>query len=229
MDATLPLLVVFMAGLLAQSRPVALAAGFLLLLHLTGFDHLSALIARWGLPGGAALAAASALASLVSGAVPLSLTPVLTPAGLAVFAAGLLATCLAQRGLLFLRLRPELVLALTLGFLGALLWQAPQWPLTTPARPAVIFPGASNEARVAGGMALLRFVSGALEVGAAFLMLRAGRVDTALQVNAALGFVGPGVNLLVCILGVAFVATRFSWWKTGLVGLGAVLIWFGTR
>ncbi|HHW14728.1 MAG TPA: DUF2619 domain-containing protein [Firmicutes bacterium] len=229
MDATLPLLVVFMAGLLAQSRPVALAAGALLLLHLTGFDHLSALVGRWGLPGGAALLAASVLAPLATGSVSFSLAPLATPGGLAVFAAGLLVTCLAQRGLLFLRLRPEFVLALTLGFLGALLWQAPQWPLGGSARTTAVFPGVLNESRAVSGMALLRFVSGALEVGAAFLMLRAGRVASALQLNAALGFVGPAVNLLVCALGVVFVATRFPWWKTGLVGLGAVLIWFGTR
>ncbi|MDI6870870.1 MAG: DUF2619 domain-containing protein [Bacillota bacterium] len=232
MGAALPLLLVLLAGLLAQSRPVAVAAGTLLLLHLTGFTEFSALLGRWGLPAGWALLAAAALAPLATGPASFSLSPLLSPLGLAAFAAGLLGTCLAQRGLLFLRAHPDLILAVALGFLGALLSTAPPWPsAAVPGKAALAAQvgQAVVEARVVGGMALLRAVSGLLEVGAAFLMLRAGKVGPALQLNATLGLIGPAVNLLVCALGLIFVAVRFSLWRTGLVALGVVLVWLGTR
>lgn len=226
-----PLLLIFLLGLLAQSRPVALAAGTLLLFQLTGFTQLAAHLGRWGLSAGWALLVAATLAPLASGSTPSSLSPLLSPPGLGAFAAGLLGAGLAQRGLLFLRVHPDLVLAVALGFLGALLWQAPSWPSAVSLKAAVpVRAGpAVAEARVVGGMALLRFVSGLIEVGAALLMLRAGRVGPSMQINAALGLLGPAVNLLVCALGLVFVAVRFSFWRTGLVALGVVLIWLGTR
>ncbi|MGE5553128.1 MAG: DUF2619 domain-containing protein [Betaproteobacteria bacterium] len=229
MGESLPLLLVLLLGLLAQSRPVAVAAGTLLLFQLTGFTQLSALIGQWGLPAGWALLVAAVLAPLATRSTPLSLSPLLSPPGLGAFAAGLLGTYLVQRGLFFLRIHPDLVLAVTLGFLGALLWQAPPWPAVS-GRVAAVWSGAAlNEARVAGGMALLRVLSGLIEVGAAVLMFRAGKVGAAMQINATLGLVGPAVNLLVCALGLVFVAVRFSLWRTGLVALGVLLIWLGTR
>jgi uncharacterized membrane protein (DUF441 family) len=226
-----PLLLIFLLGLLARSRPVALAAGTLLLLQLTGFTHFVALLGRWGLSAGGALLAAAALAPLASGTAPSSLSPLLSLPGLGAFTAGLLGAGLAQRGLLLLRAHPDLVLAAALGLLGALLWQAPAWPTAPSLKAALAVPAglALTEARVVSGMALLRFASGLLEVGAALLMLRAGRVGLSLQLNAALGLLGPAVNLLICALGLVFVAVRFSFWRTGLVALGAVLIWLGTR
>lgn len=231
MVSTLSLLFVLLAGLLAQSRPVALAAGVLLLFQLTGFGGLTNLLGRWGTPVGWAFLAAAALTPFAADTAPVSWARLLSPLGFGVFAAGLAATLLAQRGLLLLRLRPDLILALTLGLLAALLWQAPAWPAALSGRLAVAWPTGAGlgEGRVVGGMALLRAVSGLLEVGAAFLMLRAGRVGPALQLNATLGLIGPAVNLLVCALGLVFVAVRFSLWRTALVALGVALVWLGTR
>jgi uncharacterized membrane protein (DUF441 family) len=229
MTQTLSLLFVLFAGLLAQSRPVALAAGTLLLFQLTGFSGLSTLAGRWGTPVGWALLATAALAPLATSPGFPSLARLASPAGLAVFGVGLVATVLAQRGLLFLRVNPEHVLALSFGFLAALLWQAPPWPALSGRLAAAVPAVAVSEGRVVGGMALLRAISGLIEVGAAFLMLRAGRVGPALQLNATLGLIGPAVNLLVCALGLVFVAMRFSPWRTGLVALGVVFIWLGTR
>ncbi len=231
MGETLPLLLVLLVGLLAQSRPVAVAAGILLLLQLTGFTQLSELLGRWGFPAGWTLLAAAALAPFATGSATFSLSPLLQPLGLTALAAGLLGTYLAQRGLLFLRVHPDLVFAVTLGFLGAILWQAPSWPSAASLKAALAAQAgqAMGEARVVGGMGLLRFISGLIEVGAAVLMFRAGRVGTAMQINATLGLIGPAVNLLVCALGLVFLAVRFSLWRTGLVALGVALIWLGAR
>lgn len=230
MGGVLPLLLVLLGALLFQCRPVAVAAGLLMFLQLTGFTGLSAVVGRWGPPAGWALLTAAVLAPLATGSAPLSLTPLFSPLGLGVFVAGLVGTYLTQRGMLFLRLHPDLILALSLGFLAALFWSSPPWPALAPGQLARALPPVTlNEGRVVGGMALLRAVSGLIEVTAAFLMLRAGRVGPALQLNASLGLIGPAVNLLVCALGLVFVAVRFSFWRTGLVALGVVFIWLGTR
>lgn len=232
MSATLTLLLVLFAGLAAQSRPVAIAAGLLLLLNLTGFPALCSLIARWGPSLGFALLAAAALAPLAAGPAPGSWTwsSLLTLPALVAFACGVAATYLAQRGLSYLQVNPILLLALGLGLLGALLWQSPVWPhpLGTLSRAGLPALGL-NEGRVVGGMALMRLISGLIEMAAAVLMLRAGRVGSALQINATLGLIGPVVNLLVCAVGIVFVAVKFTPWRTGLVLLGVVLVWFGTR
>lgn len=230
MGGTLVLLVVFLGALLAECRPVAMAAGGLMLLGLTGFGELSGLLGRWGTPAGWALLASAVLAPFASGSASISLSSLVSPAGLAAFAAGLAGTCFAHRGSLLLRLHPELLPALALGFLAALFWQAPPWPVLAPGQFARALPPAGlREGQVLGGMALVRALSGLIEVAAALLMWRAGKVGSALQINAALGLIGPAVNLLVCALGLVFVAVRFSLWRTGLVGLGVVLIWLGTR
>lgn len=228
MIAAVPLLLVLLAALWAQSRPVAVAAGVLLLFQLTGFDELSRLLGRFGPAAGWALLVAAVLAPFATGSALPALAPLLTPLGLAALAAGFLATFLANRGLLFFRLHPELLLALTLGFLIALLWQSPGWPALGKLGSALPA-GGLNETRVASGMAFLRLVSGLIEIGAAYLIFRLGRVGPALQVNATLSLIGPAVSLLVCTLGLVCVAVKFSLWRTGLVALGVVLIFLGTR
>lgn len=232
MSATFTLMLVLFAGLAAQSRPVAIAAGFLLLLNLTGFPALCALIARWGPSLGFALLAAAALAPLAAGPSPggWSWPALLSAPALLAFAFGAAATYLAQRGLSYLQLSPVTLLALGLGLLGALLWQSPAWPrhLASLGRTGLPALGLS-EGRVVGGMALMRLVSGLIEVGAALLMLRAGRIGSALQINATLGLIGPVVNLLVCAAGLVFVAVKFTPWRAGLALLGVILVWFGTR
>ena len=79
------------------------------------------------------------------------------------------------------------------------------------------------------GMASLRVLSGTVELLAAWLMWRAGRVETALQINGALGVFGPTVLILVTALGIAGLAGRVPPGKLALIGCGALLIFLGTR
>ena len=85
------------------------------------------------------------------------------------------------------------------------------------------------ESRNLLGMSLLRIISGCLEIGTAFLFLRLRKVETALQLNAILGLVGPIIFLLVSGLGLITVAVKVSPWKVGLIALGVILIILGSK
>lgn len=78
-------------------------------------------------------------------------------------------------------------------------------------------------------MAGLRFFSGLLEVLAALLILRANRIETALQVNGVLAFVGPTILLAGIHIGVIGLASRMPPGRLLPVYLGALLIYFGAR
>jgi len=79
------------------------------------------------------------------------------------------------------------------------------------------------------GMATVRFVSASLEFTAALLMLRFGRVDTALRINGVLGLVGPIILILTTALGVAGMAGRVQIGKLALIFVGVYLILYGSR
>ncbi|HHW11990.1 MAG TPA: DUF2619 domain-containing protein [Firmicutes bacterium] len=85
------------------------------------------------------------------------------------------------------------------------------------------------ESRNLVGMAVLRIISGCLEIGTALLFLRLKKVEIALQLNAVLGLVGPIVFLLVSGLGLITVATKVSPYKVALVALGVAFIVLGSR
>lgn len=79
------------------------------------------------------------------------------------------------------------------------------------------------------GMALIRFLSAAIEFSAALLMLRFNRVEAAIGVNAALGLVGPLILLFATMVGVLGISGRVSPGKLLLIILGVALILRGTR
>jgi hypothetical protein len=85
------------------------------------------------------------------------------------------------------------------------------------------------ESRNLLGMSVLRILSGCLEIGAAFLFLRLKKMETALQLNAILGLLGPIIFLLVSGLGLISVAVKISPFKVGLIALGVILIVVGSR
>lgn len=85
------------------------------------------------------------------------------------------------------------------------------------------------EGRILSSMALLRIISGLLEIAAALLILRLQRVETALRINAFLGLVGPVIFLLVSVMGLIAVAIKLSPYKIGLVITGIILVLLGTR
>lgn len=86
-----------------------------------------------------------------------------------------------------------------------------------------------DEAGLVRLMAAVRMVSSAIELGAALLMLRLARLDAAVQINAALGLVGPLVLVTVTILGVAGLAGKIPLTRLALIGAGVMLVILGAR
>lgn len=76
-------------------------------------------------------------------------------------------------------------------------------------------------------MATLRIISGTIEILAALLMLKLGRVDKALAVNSALAFVGPTVLLITTSIGLAGLADKLSYGKMIWIGVGATCLLIG--
>lgn len=76
-------------------------------------------------------------------------------------------------------------------------------------------------------MAALRIFSGTVEILAALLMLKLGRVDKALAVNSALAFVGPTILLITTSIGLAGIADKLSWGKMIWIGCGVACLLIG--
>lgn len=77
------------------------------------------------------------------------------------------------------------------------------------------------------GMASLRFLSATVEIGAALLMLRLGRLENAVSINAALGLFGPILFSVVSALGLLGLAERLPLGKLALIFAGVVLVLVG--
>jgi hypothetical protein len=78
-------------------------------------------------------------------------------------------------------------------------------------------------------MALIRIISGLLEIIVAVIFLKLGKVESALRMNTFLGLVGPLVFLAVSAIGIVAVAVKLSWLKIILICLGIVLVLAGTK
>lgn len=87
----------------------------------------------------------------------------------------------------------------------------------------------TTEFRILVTMALLRLLAGSIEITAGLLMLKLGKVQTALKINGALGLIGPIILTLVGALGLIGLRYHLSWPKLGLTALGVILIFLGTR
>ncbi len=85
------------------------------------------------------------------------------------------------------------------------------------------------EKKILSHMALLRMISGIMEITAALLILRLHRVEAALRVNAVLGLLGPVFFLAVSALGIVALAVRVSPAKIMILVAGACLILWGTK
>jgi hypothetical protein len=83
--------------------------------------------------------------------------------------------------------------------------------------------------KIVAGMAFIRLFSGLIEVSAALLMLKLGRVESAFKINAFLAMIGPSVLLLVTTLGLIGLSGKISYHKMVIVMLGVVLIFAGIR
>jgi Protein of unknown function (DUF2619). len=87
----------------------------------------------------------------------------------------------------------------------------------------------SDESRLVTSMALFRVLSGTVEVAAALLMLHFGRLETAFQINAALGLFGPTIMVIVSMLGLVGLAGKISYGRLGLIAAGVLLILYAAR
>lgn len=81
--------------------------------------------------------------------------------------------------------------------------------------------------KIVFAMAMLRCLSACIEMTAAMLMLKYGRVETALKINAILAMVGPSIMIIVTTLGLAGLAGKVSFSKLGIIFAGVVLIFYG--
>ncbi|MNB77765.1 MULTISPECIES: YqhV family protein [Paenibacillus] len=76
-------------------------------------------------------------------------------------------------------------------------------------------------------MAVLRLLSGSVEITAALIMLRLNQVDKALAVNSGLALVGPTILILTTAVGLTGMAQELSWGKLGWIGCGVAFLLIG--
>ncbi|MEI7024675.1 YqhV family protein [Paenibacillus sp. y28] len=76
-------------------------------------------------------------------------------------------------------------------------------------------------------MALLRVLSGSIELTAAYLIYRFNQVDKALLVNSSLALVGPLIFIGVTAVGMIHLADKLSFSKLLWVLLGVSCIFIG--
>ncbi|MHB1125603.1 MAG: YqhV family protein [Bacillota bacterium] len=79
------------------------------------------------------------------------------------------------------------------------------------------------------GMALIRILSGTIELCAAMLMLKYSRVDTALKINSVLALIGPMVLFSVTALGLSGLAGKISLPRMMMIILGVGLIFYAVN
>ena len=80
-----------------------------------------------------------------------------------------------------------------------------------------------------GGMAAVRVISGIMEISAALIILRLGKVESALRINAFLGLIGTLVYVIVGVLGIFAIAVKLSPLKVIVLTLGILLVLAGTK
>jgi hypothetical protein len=79
------------------------------------------------------------------------------------------------------------------------------------------------------GMALLRLLSGSIELFAAFLMLKFNSVEKALVVNSSLALIGPIILILTTSIGLLGIVEKISYMKMVWIFLGVGFIFIGVK
>ncbi len=79
------------------------------------------------------------------------------------------------------------------------------------------------------GMALLRLLSGCIEIAAAMLMLKANQIEKALIINSSLAIVGPLILIATTTIGLFSIADKISFGKMLFVLTGVGFILYGVR
>ncbi len=79
------------------------------------------------------------------------------------------------------------------------------------------------------GMALLRVLSGSIEIFAAILMIKFNSVEKALMINSSLALVGPIILILTTTIGVLGMVGNISLGKILWIFLGVSCILIGVK
>lgn len=78
-------------------------------------------------------------------------------------------------------------------------------------------------------MALLRILSGAIEIFAAYLMLRFNEIEKALIINSSLALIGPVILIITTTIGLFGLVDKISFGKFIWVFLGVGFILYGVK
>jgi hypothetical protein len=79
------------------------------------------------------------------------------------------------------------------------------------------------------GMALLRLISGSIELFAAFLMFKFNSIDKAIIINSSLALIGPIILILTTTIGLLGIVEKVSFTKLIFIFLGVGMILYGVR
>lgn len=77
------------------------------------------------------------------------------------------------------------------------------------------------------GMAMLRLLSGSLEIAAALLMLRFNNIEKAMIVNSSLALVGPLILIATTTIGLVGLSDKLSPSKFVWVAAGVICLMIG--
>ncbi|GIN61264.1 hypothetical protein J27TS8_12570 [Robertmurraya siralis] len=79
------------------------------------------------------------------------------------------------------------------------------------------------------GMALLRILSGSIEIFAALLILKVNQIEKALIINSSLALIGPIILILTTTIGLIGIAEKVSFTKMLWIFCGVGLILYGVK
>ncbi len=79
------------------------------------------------------------------------------------------------------------------------------------------------------GMALLRILSGSIEISVALLILKYNNIEKALVLNSSLALVGPIILILTTTVGLMGIAEKISYIKIFWIFSGVAMILYGVR
>jgi putative exporter of polyketide antibiotics len=79
------------------------------------------------------------------------------------------------------------------------------------------------------GMALLRILSGSIEIFAAFLFIKYNDIEKALIINSSLALIGPIILLLTTTIGLIGMADKISLTKILWIFGGVACIIYGVK
>ncbi|HZG76015.1 DUF2619 domain-containing protein [Paenibacillus antri] len=81
--------------------------------------------------------------------------------------------------------------------------------------------------KIVVSMALLRVLSGSIELMAAFLIYRLASVEKALVINSSLALVGPIIFISITALGLVGITDKLSFGKLAWVAVGVACLLIG--